>query len=73
MQIFVTHAKPVIECIRCGIQVEAGNMSIGHWVHTMDEIHRIIASRMPEIPVGWSSNGWKGNQRDLRCKGCTAP
>lgn len=72
MQIFVTHAKPVIECIRCGIQVETSPMRIDQWCHSTDEVDQIIAPRMPDIPVGWSSNGWKGNQRDLRCTSCTA-
>ena len=73
MQIFVTNARPTISCIVCGITAEAGLMRIDRWVHSMDEVHRIIASQMPDIPIGWSSNGWRENQRDLRCKGCTHP
>lgn len=71
MRIFVTYAKPVIDCIKCGQLAEAGKMSIDQWCDTMDDVHRIVDSRMPDIPVGWSSNGWKGNRRDLRCTTCS--
>lgn len=72
MKMFVTYVKPTIECIRCGIVVEADPMSINQWCHSTDEVHRIIAPRMPDIPVGWSSDRWKGNQRDLCCTSWTA-
>lgn len=71
MRFFVTKAKPVIECTKCGVLVEAGSTTINQWCNSTDELHRILRVTMPDIPVGWSSNGWKGNRRDLRCESCT--
>lgn len=73
MQFYVTKIKPTISCIRCGMVAEAGPTTIDKWCHSTDELHRIAANMLPDIPVGWSSNGWKGNRRDLRCVSCTNP
>jgi len=71
MKFYVTQIKPTIECIKCGVVTEAGSMPVNQWCHSLDEVHRITHSKLPDIPVGWSSNGWKGNRRDLRCTDCT--
>jgi hypothetical protein len=71
MRFYVTKAKPVIECIKCGIKAEAGSQYLNSWFYCTDDIHRELDKSMPDIPVGWSSFGWKGNRRDLRCESCT--
>lgn len=72
MRFYVTFAKPMISCIKCGTEAEAGLMSIGQWCHSTEQVETIVKSKWPDIPVGWSSNGWAGNRRDLRCTACTA-
>lgn len=71
MRMYVTYARPTIECLKCGVKAEGELVSIGQWVHSMDEVHRILDSQSPAILVGWSTNGWLKGKRDLRCVSCT--
>ena len=71
MRFYMTSVVPNIECYKCGIVVEAGRMSVNSWFHTTDEIRRHIEGKMPDIPFGWSSNGWTNGRRDLRCVRCS--
>jgi hypothetical protein len=70
MRVFVTKIKPIIECFKCGMLTECGNMTIDLWVDSFDELYREASNRMPDIPVGWTSNGWNKGRRDFRCTTC---
>jgi hypothetical protein len=72
MRFYVTYAYPIISCSKCGHTQEAHLMSIGQWCWSGEEVEALVKSKMPDIPVGWSSNGYQSNgKRDLRCTLCT--